>query len=418
VLNRGASNIETMIILLYHVDANTLTLFGGLANYHCYLSDDFTPSLDAGFVQETVEDTLPHIVFADPTVYSYNTVSTTISLRQLPSFLYDSTDPEIPANADNLQDGGHDPDGEAHSPQDGQFPGPYLSGYNLDIPRILQTSFAIAANPLYQEAIISIPAPTEIMGYCTDALGTGFVQTSVIPIGTSFLVLADVKVWPPVPVGSPVLPYPYPTKLSKGTAREEVVNIAVKYEFGVFPSTVEGLYDTATYSPGILELHTPTLVQHQAYDATTGIRGDFAILMVEQLLVADGTGFPTSDGYLLFDFGYKSQEVVEYSSRTSNVFIFNPEAEFEFQHPVKIPPYSYNLNPELFGVDISTIHACLKSYSYDTDGMDYPLYLPPDVLGLLAPGGGTSGSIIDYIRTAGTKVELISGGTKPVCDPR
>lgn len=404
ILSWGNANQEAVSVVAIDLVLNTATLAVGVVNYHCDFDDwNFGLHSFAAHVQEPCVARLPYMVFTTPAVNTYVAATTEITLLQVPPTVYGTTD---------LLDGGYLPAGMAHTAVD-KFPGPYLAGYHNDVPKEIHTTIAFLESISNPEAIVKIPPQAEVMGYASDIAGTVFTQ-GAIPVGSRFIVIDDSRMWPQR-TGVVVSPYPYPVRIGS-----EIVNVVNKADFAVFPHTVEGIMDTTTYRPGILEITGGTTAGHTGYDPATRARGDLCILQVEELLLTSTTGFPASGGHVILDMGYNTEEIVEYASTNLNGLVFVPDQEFLYPHSALNFPYSANLNPEWAGVPaVTTVHLIEEAYSYADDGMDYPLYLPSSALGmLLSPSGSTSGSIIDLIRAAGVKVEVVTGGTKPVIDPR
>ena len=181
------------------------------------------------------------------------------------------------------------------------------------------------------------------------------------------------------------------------------------------PSSVKGI--PSGWNPGILVINGGLTNSHATYNATTGDRGDLAVIRVEQLVLDDASNFPIGGGEIYLDFGHASQETATYSSRNGKALIFDPHVEFKYQHPAaETPPYTEDIDPSFSGQAADFCSVSLKtasSYSLGSDGHDNPIYLPGDPTGMLMSGASEPSSVINAIRTAGVKIVIETGEDFP-----
>lgn len=433
VINRGGTNEE--VVACSNVTYSPPGFFPGIhwrltvgatTKSHGYFLNPATPAATGGDIGESVELT-PNInlVLASELENSYAAATANIQVINTPPFLYavgvPDPDGRIPLpSASDLQDGGSG-HGEAHKLQNGRYAGYFLFESPSSMPQAATSSLATAVTATTPEAVRKIPAPTEILGYCTSdptAAAPGFTQNGSLPPGTQYIVVADIQVWPPL--AGDATNYPYPIVVGKDTGDEEkLVNVHNKILIGaatpdIAVSDVKGLAHSS-YQPGILVVNLGTGNPHSTFNPSTGDRGDKCVLQVEQLLIANGTHFPAASSPIFLDFGYPSQEQVRYSSRIGKALIFDPPAEFAEQHPATESPYVADLDPRLSGIPSSYSEVMVRteaSYSIGHDGNDFPIYIPGDPTGKLIHGVGL-GSVVDAIRSAGIKVVITDGDTHP-----
>ena len=405
---------------------------------HGLFKDDADPTGTGGDVGESVEPAdHVHLLLAAPLENSYAFATpTTIKVINDPPFLYDTgvlgpygLDP--PPGADDLQDGGF---GYAEAPklQNGRYAGFFTYKSPGDMPVSIVTGLSSAVVGSLPEAIRKIPAPTEIMGFCTSdptssVVDPGFTQNGTLPVGAGpiYVVVADVTLWPPL-AGDAVAPYPYPVNFGKDTVNWEYADVSNKIIIDVAmgagadtpflnPSSVKGI--PSGWNPGILVINGGLTNSHATYNATTGDRGDLAVIRVEQLVLDDASNFPIGGGEIYLDFGHASQETATYSSRNGKALIFDPHVEFKYQHPAaETPPYTEDIDPSFSGQAADFCSVSLKtasSYSLGSDGHDNPIYLPGDPTGMLMSGASEPSSVINAIRTAGVKIVIETGEDFP-----
>ncbi len=419
-INRGQPNEESKTVSAIDFTTNQVTLSAGLTNGHCSYDDLGTPADAQGNPVEIFEldDAALGVSLgvSSPfeTAFELSGIVVRIVNTASDNFLYapsatDARGRSPETDAENLQDGGWLPTVQRQNPQNGKFWGYFTHEPGDNQPRSIKTGFPSppAQSATYPEAIFEIPAPTEILGYCDDIDGVGFVG-GTIPGEKSFIVILDAQRWPGYA-------YPYPAKLGQGTPNAEIVNVARRNAApGGLPS-IPGIGPPflTTFVPGILELLSPTTRTHEGR-AIDGTPGDLAVLRVEQILLdTNAIYFPTASGTAVFDFGFNSQESFDFLSRNGSALILN-DHEFEFQHPVTSLPWDDGLNPEFGGMPLgqATIHLVNKNFSFDADGYDHPIHLPGDPSGILL-GIGSGVAIVDYVRAAGIKisVEILSQTT-------
>lgn len=416
-INRGGANEETVTVISIDHFNNTFTISSGLVNGHCNYDDLDTPANAQGNPEELFElddsilgvtllvgDEFESDIELPATVTIVNSVSdnflydpsTTDSFGQTPDTL-----------ADNLQDGGWLPIDKTHIPSNGKFPGYYIHEPGDHQPRGITAKLANTTSAVYPEAINSIPAHTELLGYCSDLAGNGFVAGTV-PAGSEYLVFVDVRLWPTA--------FPYPFRLGEGVNRE-ILNVANRNSSPAVLSSLPGI--GPTQQPGVLRLVDTLSNTHEGRDSL-GNSGEFAVLRVEQLLLdSNAAYFPTSSGWAFIDFGYNSQELFKFTSRDGRALILD-DHEFMYQHPVTVAPYDSNVDPEFAGIPTtkSIVTLATDKKTFGIDGLDYPIHLPGDPTAVLLGFAGEEG-IVDKIRAAGIKivVEVQELGTQGCVDP-
>lgn len=406
-VNRGGANEETVVIDEVDTVNGRLAITGAkFSNEHCTYDDINTPANAGGAPKELIEVDSGQISLITDSAFENNYLvadTPTVGIINTPNFLYDtgatdSFNQGVPTEADNLQDAGWLLEGEGQSPQDGRYWGYYVSEDATDMPRSISTMFSPALALSHPEAINEIPAPTELIGWCTALDGTDFEQGDVAS-GKSFLVIADARRWPGT---GTVAPFPYPIRIDDELYNVE--NIQANPTSGDIPNPFGEL--SSTYQLGVIQLETPTRDTHLGLHPTTGRRGTNVILRVEQLLLEEGQYFPATDGAAFLDFGYANQEFFEYTSRTGNVLVVD-DLEFQYQHPANKLPFDANIDPEFMNSPGSTeVTVALKDHSFDSDGYDHPIYLPSDPTESLLGISGRIPGMIDLIRAAGIKLRI------------